>query len=96
MIRYYTGTLWKHEKPDSLISVLSIPNVYDFKLDGFKSIIDFYDYKKDKEKSNEYLKLYSDFIFENKEIYEGVKMNSFLDRYSWSMTEINQNLDMMR
>lgn len=91
--RYYTGVLWKDENPDSLISVLAAPNTYDFKIDGFKSIIDFFNYKKETVNTKFYSKQYSDYLFENREVYKSDKMNSFLDTYSWLMTECNENLD---
>jgi thioredoxin-related protein len=90
---FYTGILWKYEQPDTLLILLEQIGDYDFKLDCFKTITDFYNYKKNIEKESIYYRKYTDLLFDNKSIYEGEAFDVYLRNYSSRMAELDINID---
>ena len=90
---YYTGILWKNEQPDSLIETLNSIKDYDFKLDGFKSITDFYNYKKDSDNELLHYRYNTDYLLKHNEIFDTQKRDDYLSSYAWRMTEMNQYLE---
>jgi thioredoxin-related protein len=89
-LNYYTGILWRDENPDSLIQLLENIEDYDFNLDGYKTIVDYYRYINDPDLENKYYKTYSDGVYEKKVVTE--KYLKFLNAYAFRMTEMNTNI----
>jgi thioredoxin-related protein len=89
-LNYYTGILWRDENPDSLIQLLENIGDYDFNLDGYKTVVDYYRYKNDPDLENKYYKTYSDDIYEKKVVTE--KSLKFLNAYAFRMAELNINI----
>ena len=90
LLNYYTGILWKTEIPDSLIQFLHDINDYDFNQDGYKTVIDFFSYKKDENNELKYYKKYSDILYQKKCTND--KALKFLNSYAFRMTEFNTNI----
>jgi thioredoxin-related protein len=89
---YYTGILWKYEKPDSLLFLLDQIGDYSFKLEGYKTITDYYNYKKDVENEILYGKKYTDLLFEKRTFYKGDDFEKYLRDYASRMAELDTNI----
>ena len=90
LLNYYTGILWKNENPDSLIQLIEKIKDFDFNVDGYKTVVDYYRSKDNNELEKKYYKKYSDLVYDKKSVDE--KFLKFLNGYALRMSEFNINI----
>jgi len=87
LLNYYTGILWRDEKPDLLIHLLDHIDDYEFKLDGCKSVIDFYQYKQQKTQELKYFRQYVNDLYRHRDPYDQKKLLKFFISYAFRAAE---------